>query len=152
MSVETLRRAHLCKIVNLRGHMPRSTLRMNVLPSIYLEMPKMCVETLRTGLVYPRQSIWVVTCLHLLENEHFPIYLLGNPKNVCWNPCFCRKSRGSSGFSQNECFARTMSVDLRWSHAYIYLKNEHVPNLGNPKNVYWNPQNRAQQWFEGSHA
>ena len=70
--------------------MLRFTLKMNVFPSISLETPKMCVETLRTGLVFLRQSIWGVTCLSLLykwnTNEHFPIYLHGNTINVCWNP------------------------------------------------------------------
>ena len=39
---------------------------MNIFPCISLETPYMCVETLRTGLVFLRQSIWEVTCLGLL--------------------------------------------------------------------------------------
>ena len=66
-----------------------------------------------------------------LKNECFPIYLLGNAKNVCWNP------QNRDHFFQDDRF--------EGSHAYIYLKNEHFPIylLGNPKNVCWNPQNRA---------
>ena len=33
--------------------MPRFTLKMNILPSIFLETPLMCVETLRIGLDFP---------------------------------------------------------------------------------------------------
>ena len=33
-------------MIDLRGHMPRFTLKMNVFPSISMESPKMCVETL----------------------------------------------------------------------------------------------------------
>ena len=116
-------RACFCKTIDLRGHMPRFTLKMNVLLSISLETPKMSVETLRTGLIFPRWLIWGVTCLGLLSrmnvlpsisletpkmcvetlrtglvfwwsiwgvkiyltNEHFPIYLLGNP--ICEVTC-----------------------------------------------------------------
>ena len=51
-------RACFSKMIDLRGHMPRFTLKMNVMLSISLETPKMCVETLRTGLVFPRWLIW----------------------------------------------------------------------------------------------
>ena len=47
-------RAHFSKTINLRGHMPRFTVKMNVFPSISLETPKMCVQTLTTGLNFPR--------------------------------------------------------------------------------------------------
>ena len=46
----------------------------------------MCVQTLRTVLVFPRRSIWGVTCLGLLKKCMFPIYLHRNPQNVCLNP------------------------------------------------------------------
>ena len=45
---------HFSKTTDLRGHMPRFTLKVNVFPSISLETPYMCVETLTTGLVFPR--------------------------------------------------------------------------------------------------
>ena len=63
--------AHFSKTINLRGHMPRFILKMNVSPSISWKTPKMCVETLRTLLVSPRQSIWGVTCLSLVEKFRF---------------------------------------------------------------------------------
>ena len=50
-------RAHFSKMIDLRGHMPRCTVRMNIFPSIPLETPYMCVETLRTVLVFLRRSI-----------------------------------------------------------------------------------------------
>ena len=43
--------------IDLRCHMPRFTLKMNIFPSITLETPEMCVQTLRTVLVFPRRSI-----------------------------------------------------------------------------------------------
>ena len=45
----------------------------------------MCVENLRTGLNFLGQLIWGVT-LGLLRKWTFPISLLGNPRNVYWNP------------------------------------------------------------------
>ena len=54
------------KMIDLRGHMPRFTLKMHVFPSISLETPEMCVETFRTVLIFLRWSIWGVTCLGLL--------------------------------------------------------------------------------------
>ena len=59
-------RTHFSETINLRGHMPRFTLKMNISPSISLETPLMCGETLRTWLVFLRWSIWGVTCLGLL--------------------------------------------------------------------------------------
>ena len=35
--------------------MPRFTLKMNIFPPMSLETPEMCVETLRTGLVFLRR-------------------------------------------------------------------------------------------------
>ena len=57
--------------IDLRGHMPRFTQKMKVFPSISLKPPLMCVETLRTGLNFPRQSIWGVTCLGFLKKWTF---------------------------------------------------------------------------------
>ena len=40
MCVETLRTGlDFSEMINLRGHMPRFTLKMNVFPSIFLETP-----------------------------------------------------------------------------------------------------------------
>ena len=64
-------RAHFSEMINLRGHMPRFTQKMNVFPSISLEMPEMCVLTIRRGFVFLRRSIWGVTCLGLLEKWMF---------------------------------------------------------------------------------
>ena len=44
-------------MMDLRGHMPRFTLKMNVFPSISLELPEMYVETVRTGFIFMRRLI-----------------------------------------------------------------------------------------------
>ena len=54
------------KMIDLRVHMPRFTLKINVFQSISWETPEMCVETLRTVLIFLRQLIWGFTCLGLL--------------------------------------------------------------------------------------
>ena len=74
-------------LIDLRRHMSRFAWKMNIFPFIFLEMPEMCVENLRRGIVFLRPLIWGVTCLGLLwEMKIFPIYLPRNPINVCWNP------------------------------------------------------------------
>ena len=64
-------RGHFSEMIDLRGHMPRFTWKMNVFPSISLEMPEMCVETIRTEVIFLRWLIWGVTCLGLLEKWTF---------------------------------------------------------------------------------
>ena len=78
-------RARFSETIHLRGHMPQFTWKMHVFPSISLETSEMCVETIRIELVFLRGLIWGVTCLGLLENECFPIYLLRSARNVCCN-------------------------------------------------------------------
>ena len=89
----------------------------------------MCVETLRTVLVSPRQLIWGVTCLGYLEKWMFSHVSSQKP-----HKCVLKPSEQSSFFCDN------------WfggSHAWVYLKNECFPMylLKNPINVCWNPQN-----------
>ena len=94
----------------------------------------MCVETLRIGLVFPRQSLWGVTCLGLLWKINVvPIFLLGNLINVCWKPC------------QNRAHVFPRQIDLRGHMPRFTLKNECFPMylLRNPINGYWNCQNRG---------
>ena len=57
MCDETLRTGFFSVMINLRDHMPRFALKMNVFPSTSLETPQMCDETLRTGLIITIQSI-----------------------------------------------------------------------------------------------
>ena len=66
-----------------------------------------------------------------LKNEHFPIYVLRNPINVCWNP------------QNRACFSET--IDFRGHMSRFTLKMNIFPSyvLRNPINVCWNPQNRA---------
>ena len=92
----------------------------------------MCVETLRTGLNFPRQSIWGVTCLGFTQKMNvFP----------------------SISFETTSMFVETLRTGLdfwdNWfegSHALLYHKNKHFPIylLQHPINVWWNPQNRAR--------
>ena len=57
MCVETLSTGLVfVKIIDLRGHLPRFTPKTNVLPSISLEMPEMCVESLRTRAHFSRDD------------------------------------------------------------------------------------------------
>ena len=54
--------------------------KMNVFPSIFLETPYMCDETLRTGFNFLRQSIWGVTFLRFtLKMNVFPSISLETP-------------------------------------------------------------------------
>ena len=79
-------RACFSKMIDLRGHMARLTWEMNIFPCISLEMPEMCIVTIRRGFIFLWQSIWGVTWLGLVwKNEHFSINLLGNWINGCWN-------------------------------------------------------------------
>ena len=79
-------RACLSKTINLRGHMPAFTWKMNIFQSISLETPKMCVEILRTGLVFPRWLIWGVTCLGLLSKWMFCYLSPWKPQNSVLKP------------------------------------------------------------------
>ena len=104
-------------------------------------------------------------------NEHFPIYLIGNPINVSWNPQnMAHFSKMITLRGHMPMFTLKMNVfpsisletpQMCWnpqnmahfsqddqfegSHAYVYSKNEHFPIylLRNPINVCWNPQNMA---------
>ena len=80
-------RAHFSNTIDLRGHMPRFTVKMNVFPSISLESPKMCVETLTNRAQFSEMINLRGHMPRLYsKNVCFPIYLLGNCINECWNP------------------------------------------------------------------
>ena len=49
-------RAHFSEMIDLRGHTPRFTQKVNIFPCISLDKWLMFVETLRTGLVF--QDDW----------------------------------------------------------------------------------------------
>ena len=124
-------RAHFSRRINLRGHMPQFTVKMNVFLSISWETPYMSVETLKRVLVFPRWLIWHVTCLGLHEKCMFSHLSPYKP-----HKCLLKPSEECS-FFQDDCF--------EGSHASAYTKNEHFPIylLRNPRNVSWNPQNSA---------
>ena len=108
-------RACFSKLIDLRGHMARFTLKMNVFPSISLEMPEMCVETIRNRVHFSMiQSIWGVTWLGLLWKINvFPSISFGNPINVCWNP------------QNRACFSKM--INLIGHMPRFTPKNEHFP-------------------------
>ena len=82
--------------------------------SMSLESLEMCVETLRRGLHF-FETDWFEGSHALVysKNECFPIYLLRNPINVCWNP------------QNSACFSKM--IDLRGHMPRLTLKNEHFP-------------------------
>ena len=146
MCNETLRtRLIFPRWTNLRGHMPRFTLKMNVFPSIFLETPYMCDETLRTGLVFLKIIDLGVTYLGLLEKWMFSHL---SP----WKPHECVMKPSEQGWFSPRWF------DFGSHIPRFTWKNECFPIylLGNPINVCWNPQNRVQFFwdnqFEESHA
>ena len=130
---------HFSKAIDLRGHMPRFTQqeadiwrklsmgynRYHVIYFLLIQLatdphvtplPPICVETLRTVLVFPRRSIWGGHMPRFtLKNEHFPIYLLRNPINVCWNP------QNSAHFSE--------MIDLRGHMPKFTLKMNVFPSI-----------------------
>ena len=107
-------RACFCKTIDLRGHMPRFTLKMNVLLSISLETPKLCVETSEQGLFIQDNQFEGSHAYIYLKNEHFPIYLLGNPNTLCWNP-------------QNR--ACSLMIDLRGHMPRFTLRMNVLPSI-----------------------
>ena len=91
----------------------------------------MCVQTLRTGLIFPRRLIWGVTCLGLLKIwTLFPSVSMKTPENVCWNP------------ENRAHFSKT--IDLRGHMPRITQKwmFSHL-SPSKPQNVCSNPENRA---------
>ena len=55
MCVETLRTGlHFSETIDMRGHMLRFTLKLNVFQFIFRETSRMCVETLRIELHFLR--------------------------------------------------------------------------------------------------
>ena len=64
-------RVHFSEMIHFKGSHTLVYLKNECFPSISLEMPEMSVVTIRTGLVFPRWSIWGDTCLGLLEKWMF---------------------------------------------------------------------------------
>ena len=96
------------------------------------ELPEMCVETLRKGLhFYEMVNLRGHMPRFTLKNECFPIYLLGNIINVCWNP------QNRARFSE--------TIDLRGHMPRFILKMNVSPSISleTPINACWNHQNRG---------
>ena len=121
---------HFSETNDLRGHMSRFSWKINMFSNLCPWKHNKCVlKPSEQGLFFwdicfEGSHAWVYC-----RNECFPIYLLKNPINVCWNfqnrACFSETSQfeglQASVYSKNECFP-------------IYLKR-------NPINVCWNFQN-----------
>ena len=90
--------------------------KVNVFPSILLELPEMCVEGCQNRAhFYKMINLRGHMPRFTLKNEHFPIHLLGNPINVCWN-------------HQNRvCFSKT--IDLRGHMPRFTLKMNIFPSV-----------------------
>ena len=77
-----------------------------------------CSGVSQKKIVYCKVDVFVKTIyckVMTIENEHFPIYLLGNPINVCWNP----QNRAS--------FSKT--IDLRGHLPRFTLKMNVFPSI-----------------------
>ena len=92
----------------------------------------MCVETLRTGLVFPKMiDLRGQMQRFTLKMNVFPSISLETLINVCWNP------QNRARFSE--------TIDLRGHMPRFILKIECFPIylLGNIINACWNHQNRG---------
>ena len=130
--------------IDLRGHMPRFTWKMNVFPSIFLEMPEMCVVTIRTGFIFLRWSIWSVTCLGWPEKWMFSHL---SP----WKPHKCLLKPSEQGFFiQDNQFEGSHDLGLleKWMfyHLSPWKLHKWVLELSEQGSFFQDNQ------FEGSHA
>ena len=91
------KRDHFSQMINLRGHMPTFTCKMIIFPSISLTTPEFCVETLRRGITFPRWSIWVFTCLHLLEK-----WMFSNLSSWQLHKCVLKSSEQGLSFQDDQ--------------------------------------------------
>ena len=123
-------RACFSKTIDLRGHMPRFSLKCMF---FHLSPSKPCKCVLKPsehGSFFQddrfERSYSDVYC----KNACFAIYLLGNTINVCWNP-------------QNRAHFSKM-IDLRGHMPRVYYNNECFPIylLGICINGCWNSQKR----------
>ena len=75
------------KTINLRGHMPRYTLKMNVFPFYLIGNPiNVCWNPQKMAQFSKTINLRGYMPRFTLKLNIFFIYLLGNPINVCWNP------------------------------------------------------------------
>ena len=146
MCVVTIRRGFIFLRQSIWGVTCLSLIwKMHVFPSISLETSEMCVETPRTGLIFFETINLRGHMPHVYsKNECFPIYLLRNPINVCWNP------QNRAHFSWDNWFEGL--------HASVYWKNasfSHQSPLKHHKCVLKPSTQGLFFWdnrFEGSHA
>ena len=132
--------ARFSKTIDLRGHMIRFTEKMNVLPSISWETPYMCVETLRTVLVFTRWSIWVVTGIGLVGKcTCFLTYVLGTH-----HKCGLKSLRTVLVFPRWSIWGRHMPRFTQKMNVFPSI------SLRNPIYVCWNPQNSAHFYLRRS--
>ena len=120
------------KMINLRVHMHRFTLKMTVF-HVYPKKPhKWVLKPFRMVLIFSKTiDLRGYMPRFTLKYECFPMYLLRNHINVCWNP------KNSPHFSK--------TIDFRGHMPRFSWINEcfltYVP--GNTINACWNPQDRV---------
>ena len=131
------------KMFDLRGHMPRFTWKMNIFPSISLDMPEMCVVTIKKGFVFPRQSIWVVTWLGLLRKWMFSHLSPQKP-----HKCVLKPSEQVSFFQDNDlrCHMPRLSWKMNIFPSICLELHKLVLELSEQGLFFQDDQ------FEGSHA
>ena len=100
------------------GHMPfRFTLKMNVFPSIFLENPQMCDETIRTGLMFCKMIDLGAKCLGLIEKWMFSHL---SP----WKPHKCvLKPSEQAQFSQTINIWGVTCLGLLWNWMFSHLSS-----------------------------
>ena len=111
------------EMINLRGHMPKFTLKNEQFPIYLLRNPIKCVlKPSEQGLFFwDDQFEGSHAYVYLLKMNEFPIYLLWKPINMCWN-------------LQNRAHFSKM-IKLRETCLVLSLRNfSHKYVLGNPQN------------------
>ena len=134
------------KLIDLRGHMPRFTLKMNMFPHLSaLESPEMCVGTIRTGFVFMRRLIWGVTCLGLLEKLMFSCLSLWKP-----HKCVLKPSKQGSFFQDNRFEGSHGSVySKKWMFPHVSLQKPHkwVLELSEQDSFFWDESIWGVTWL-----
>ena len=94
--------------------MPRFTLKINVLLSISLETQNSVLKPSEEGFIFLDNQFEGSHAYIYLTNEHFPIYLLGNPNTLCLNP------------QNRACF---LMIDLRGHMPRFTLRMNVFPSI-----------------------
>ena len=97
----------------------------------------MCVETLRTVLIFLRRSIWGVSCLDLVEKWTFSHLCPWNTRNVCWNPSEQYSFFQDDWFEVVTCKGLTLKMNV---FPFISMRK--------PINVCWKPSEQCSYFWD----